>query len=740
MGKKKLDGNTTVEVYENADGSHTNLARVGNVRSSRESFELSPADNSNWDFSIGAGDIVLAGGSAGGASYNFASKSAWAGGNETTITSKERFEMPVDLSFGVHLSQRTLGQEFSVELVDEGEELPPFADIAIASLSQTTTVVTANTVTDHGLSVGDCMGIADSSDCRYNYPSLVVTGTPTPRQVTLAGEGAAIASLTLGDPAGTKGVLYRRERMGRAKNGMSQIFQNATATNAGLYVRSEKGDVLPSGTINGNQSDTVGTTASVQSINSAYNYAFDPTTEFFFSMMANAVQWFDVPVDSTAQPTPRRRRSKVVPDPKATYKLRFRLTNNRSLTGINASVISVVKSGSTTATFRTKQPHGLITGDLINFYGSNSNIAADAPNLTAATAVTVSDANTFTAVIGSGTSGSFFGGYVAKINGSILMSANGASAITAINATLTTLTDGQRQLVLTGSGNWTGLLIGDMVEAAGIRSSIVDPAGDLGVDGSWMVANIATNVLTLVPPKGATAFIAALPADFGLTVCGGGIVKRTCFRNSFVRISDFERLRVEMSPRPSGDSYAGFPVNVQNAITAAISGAITAVTTLSNGQAAHDAVIAGSPLRGGARALSANYPAVASGDTADLISTLVGALITKPFSIPELDWQASVALTTNVASALQAAAGAGLKRYTTGVMFQNKHASVASEVQILRGSTVIWGPFSFPANSPPFFLPLVGTPLQTAANEALNVQALTTGSNIQVAAVGFTGP
>jgi hypothetical protein len=420
--------------------------------------------------------------------------------------------------------------------------------------------------------------------------------------------------------------------------------------------------------------------------------------------------------------------------------LRFRLTNNRSLTGINATVVSVVKSGSTTAAFRTKEPHGLITGDLINFYGSNSNIAADAPNLTAATAVTVVDANNFQAVIGSGTSGSFFGGYVSKINGGILMAANGASAVTAINATLTTLTDGQRQLVLTGSGNWASLLIGDVVEAAGFRSSTVVPGGDLGVDGGWMVANVATNILTLVPPKGATAFIAALPADFGLTVCGGGIVKRTCFRNSFVRISDFERLRVEMSPRPSGDSYAGFPVNVQNAITAAISGAITAVTTLNNGQAAHDAAIAGSPLRGGARALTANYAAVASGDTADLISTLVGALIGKPFSIPELDWQTTLALTTNASTAIQATAGAGLKRYATGIMLQNKSGSVASEVQILRGATVIWGPFLFPVNSPPFFLPLVGTPLQTAANEALNVQALTTGANIQVAAVGYTAP
>ena len=56
------------------------------------------------------------------------------------------------------------------------------------------------------------------------------------------------------------------------------------------------------------------------------------------------------------------------------------------------------------------------------------------------------------------------------------------------------------------------------------------------------------------------------------------------------------------------------------------------------GYIAHDSAIAGNPVRLGARALTAAYTAVATGDTADLISTLTGALITRPWSIPELAW------------------------------------------------------------------------------------------------------
>lgn len=178
--------------------------------------------------------------------------------------------------------------------------------------------------------------------------------------------------------------------------------------------------------------------------------------------------------------------------------------------------------------------------------------------------------------------------------------------------------------------------------------------------------------------------------------------------------------------RPQGTNNP-LPINV-------VTGSLAA-----NGPVAHDGVVSGNPVRIAGRAMTANYAAVASGDVADFLATLVGAQVVRPFSIPELDWQASIALTTAASTPLQAAAGAGLKRYGTALTIQNKSATQATEVQVLRGTTVIWGPFSFPVNSAIEHVHLP-TPLQTAANEALNVQALTAGANVQVSAVGYTAP
>ena len=48
--------------------------------------------------------------------------------------------------------------------------------------------------------------------------------------------------------------------------------------------------------------------------------------------------------------------------------------------------------------------------------------------------------------------------------------------------------------------------------------------------------------------------------DIALTNCGGGVIKRTDFRLSFIRLLDYERLRVEALPRPSGDSANALPI------------------------------------------------------------------------------------------------------------------------------------------------------------------------------------
>jgi hypothetical protein len=531
-----------------------------------------------FDVVTATGDVVQVDGNAQAASYVSISKSPWDAGTETSLTTLATFKMPVELAFGAHRSQATLGQEFSFELVDTDTPLPTVADLAIAAITQTTTTLTVTTVADHGLVPGKSIGIRGCSNQLANYPSLVVATIPSPRQFTVtAGPMGTIPSQTITDPAGAKGFVYFRERLGRANDGMSQIFENATVTNASFYIRSQSGDALASGTPAGNHAITVATTASVQAINAPYTYAFVPTSEYRLNLQADRVQATDSAIDALTQTANRVLRTQVCPNPADTYKFRIRATNNKSLTVLNAKVVSVVKTGTTTGTFTTDRPHGLVTGELIVYYGSSNTAAAAFPNVVAATAVTRIDDTTFTMVIGTASTVTGYGGVIAKVQAGNLLSALGVVNAAAINATLTTLTDGTRQLVLNGSANWTGPVIGDYVEVAGVSN--VTNGALLGVDGTWKVANTATTVLTLVPVT--AAFAATLPADFALTTSGGAVIRRTCLRVSFVRIFDYERQRVELLARPSTDLSAAAPVVLQGGTTA-VTGTLTAVTTVTN--------------------------------------------------------------------------------------------------------------------------------------------------------------
>ncbi len=156
------------------------------------------------------------------------------------------------------------------------------------------------------------------------------------------------------------------------------------------------------------------------------------------------------------------------------------------------------------------------------------------------------------------------------------------------------------------------------------------------------------------------------------------------------------------------------------------------------GAAAHDAAISGNPLRIAGRALTANYTAVSTGDVADLITTLVGALIQKPYAIPEQDWQygSSTAVTNTTDVTLKAAGTAGIRNYVTAIQFVNTGAT-ATVVVIKDGSTVIW------AGNAQQNVPITinfPTPLKGTAATALNFACLTTAANVYVAVQGYQAP
>jgi hypothetical protein len=645
----------------------------GNIATKfREAFESWPVP-AKWNSFQDTGDLVFVDGNTGSASYLVISKSPWNSGTESWVETVQKFKMPVEVSFGLHMSQRQNGQDVSVELVDIADELPVVADLPISAISQSLTVLSIDFDSPHGLVPGKCIGVYGCSDVRVNFPSLVVATIPSPTQITCtAGPAGTITSQVITNPAGAKGFVYFRERFGRARNGVSQIFENATVTNSSLYVRSDTGDALVSGTLNGNQSVTIGSTASVPLLASTpYSYCFAPTTEFRIVAQTDRVQWTDVAIDAVTQSTARLTRTQVCPSSESSYKFRVRACNNKALTVLRAAIVSATKSGTTTATVVTDRPHGLATGDVIQTYGTRDQ--TNFANITLPTAVaSIVNPTTFTIVWGSAVTATTYGGIIARVNGGNLL--GGPSSIVVSTVQLVTLGDGTRQLNVVGNSTWTAT-IGNLIELAGCRDNV--SGADLLLDGPWKVANVSGTTLTLVLPFSGQR---SLPADFGVTNAGGAVIVRTCTRLSWVRIFDFERTRIEALARPTSDIAGSMPVSVQNTV------ATTSSSTSVAGTVAVDAAI-GNPVTAGLRASNANIAAMsAAGDSVGWMGTMIGAGIVRPFSIPEADWitPSPVGGLLNTATPFQVreAGAAGIRNYITAIDLQSEALTNATDFRI----------------------------------------------------------
>lgn len=194
---------------------------------------------------------------------------------------------------------------------------------------------------------------------------------------------------------------------------------------------------------------------------------------------------------------------------------------------------------------------------------------------------------------------------------------------------------------------------------------------------------------------------------------------------------------------PTNPFWQAAVTKPSTAVTAAQSALAVAIHPSSNlnGQSAHDAAVTGAPVRIAGRALSAAYTTVATGDTADLMTTLQGVLTVRPYTIPELEWSYAAAAggyTGTADLALSAAAGAGLRRYIKSLQIQNT-AATATEVVLKDGATIIWR--GYLAASASALLDIdFSCPLKTSANAALNFAAITAGSTIYINAQGYTAP
>jgi hypothetical protein len=685
----------------------------------RDAFEAFDTTNRWNPAQIAAGDIVQVDGNVAGASYLVISKDPLAEASETIIETLDRFLMPVRVAAGITASQRINGQEFSFELVSTDDwpgvvPLAPASPVAIASIAQSGATLSVTTAAPHGLKIGEKFSVAGVTDSRLNYPTLTVATTPSPTSLTAtAGVQGALSAVTAGPFA--MGSLIKADPLGYARNGASLVLEGVTATSESFYVRSEGGDALPSGTIAGNHATgfTV-SSAATQLVAAAGAYAFAPAAVFEIMPQLEKVTFSASPIDSVAALSALFKRSQVVPNPARDYKLRFRAKNHRSFARPVGRIVSASKAGTATTTILFDQPHGLTTADQVVVFGirDQTNFA----NLATPTAIaSVPDASRITIAMGAAATATSFGGTVMRVNGGLFSPplsqvvqsvARSAGVVTAI-----------------GNAAWAGLQNGQYLNLHGVRDVVA--GGDLGVDGAYRVREV-TGTSLILEPIGTTP----VGADFASINAGGAVLVRTDFRLHFVRVMEFTRLITEsIGGFGRGDQMDSAPVMVTNPVSA---------LTVTGG-VAQDAVV-GNPVGIGARAANVNQLAMsATGDLVHLMATMIGALVQKPFSIPEADWAYSgAAITTTADVVLAVAAGAGIRRYLTALQVKNTNAT-ASEIVIKDGATVIWRSL-LPANMANADAIVFPSPLKSTANAALAFACITAGASVYVAAQGYTAP
>lgn len=484
---------------------------------------------------------------------------------ETILRYPVTFNAPVRVQMGLSRSLPAVGHDFSVDLVanDFGTAESP---IAISSISQTTTTLTVTTTVAHGLTLGKNIAIIGCLDSRLNYQALVVASVPNRTQFTAtAGPNGTINTNTLSGAAA--GFVVPRSRIGWARSGTSLMFENATATSGSINIKTGPGDVIPAtaGTVLGNQTITVGTTASVIPISANTAYCFQPTTVYSAYIDHESVQWADKAIDSaTAALNIRQKREQDVPGPNENFVLQYRANKSPSASNVVCEILTAQKTGPGTATITTNGNHGLVAGNYVTIFGIFYTVnATDFPNVTTAVAISAVTATTFQVSIGTTntSAGSLQpGGFVCLANGQTTAPGPAAGTTTYI----TVLNRVGNILYVTGSSTWVGsFVVGDYVNVYGTLSSTFN--------GPYRVNGISTTVTSLEPLLPANQ-----GADTSASNTGGSIIKRSDLRIHFTRIMGYNREIVEINSTNKGtDVSQSTGVIVNNAVV--LSGASNVV-------------------------------------------------------------------------------------------------------------------------------------------------------------------
>ena len=222
----------------------------------------------------------------------------------------------------------------------------------------------------------------------------------------------------------------------------------------------------------------------------------------------------------------------------------------------------------------------------------------------------------------------------------------------------------------------------------------LNASGDVRVDGSAVTQPVSAASLPLPSGASTEATLAAqsakLPATLGQKAMTASMAVVLASDQASVPVA--ATLTAETTKVIGTVNVAAAQtIAVTNAGTFAVQAALTAGTNTNEvvGDSAHDAAIAGNPVRVGMRALTADFTAVATGDTVDAAATILGKQVVMPYALPANTWVYAApagGLVSQTAVTAKAAAGAGIINYITSIQVINSHATISTEIMVLDGA------------------------------------------------------
>lgn len=471
----------------------------------------------------------------------------------------------------------------------------PAADIAITSLSQSNAtggasysavagtvvrVTLATPLADVGAAspvfVGDWVNITGFTDSRYNYANLCINWISPDRTVFYAGfsDEQALPSLALPETAGGGAVVSFYNNLSGARAGAAIRFSQSTATSAAFSTLYGANDNQISGTLTGDHRISLG--SSTATIGGArQDIDLRASTRYRIEVDKYRTLLMDQSEQSNTTWTIRDTRTTVKPDTDTPLQPRLRLYRPPAMARPLVRIVSAAKTGTTTATVTTDGAHGLVTGNVVNLYGSRDAVT-NFPGV-AQVSVTVTGANTFTVVWGPAVTATSYGGFVGSGNGGRAQPGIIAQSIVSIAGTHAA-NDIDDYLTLTGSANWSGISRGDYVNLYGMMTDLTGVA--TGYDGAYEVVDVFNTTLTVNPIYNFNGVrISPSIPTFGTVNCGGAIIIRPTIRLHDMLLESWSETRVRVDGAGTTRQDKAVPVTVLN--TASVNANTTETTLVS---------------------------------------------------------------------------------------------------------------------------------------------------------------